>query len=224
MTFAAAFQARRAGGRSAGVLATLALHLLLAAFFMLRQPARAPQAPATWIEMVRVAPPARPVAPLPQAPRTRPAARPPVQARAVPGIPAPSLPPAASPAEPAPPFPEHAPVMPGLFELARSAAGAADRDLRKAFPERKLIRARLRTEREKLADGIGAAVAPPKIWEAPRITSVTDQGTGWGRRIDKVVTGMGTYCLTYEGNHGGDGRDVFKDALQVKKRTCPREE
>ncbi|HEU4852095.1 MAG TPA: hypothetical protein VFT37_08075 [Telluria sp.] len=111
-----------------------------------------------------------------------------------------------------------------MFELARASAGASDRDLRKAFPERKLIRAKLRTERDRLADGIGAAIAPPKLWEAPRITPVTDQGVGWGRRIDKVVTANGTYCLTYEGNHGGDGRDVFKDALQVKKRTCPREE
>ena len=74
-----------------------------------------------------------------------------------------------------------------------------------------------------LERGIAASVAAPKFYEAPRVTAIQDQGVGWGRRIDKVQTAFGTYCITYESNHGGDGRDVFKDALRPKVRNCPRE-
>lgn len=206
--------------RPAALAATAGLHVLLAALFLLRPPER-PQPPsASWIDMIRETPAPRPAVPPPPAPggkpltakleRTGPAAPPPP--------PAPAQEPVAELLLPAAPG-----AKPGGFELARAAAGDADKELRKRFPERALLRSTPRTAQQKLAEGIASAIAPPKFYEPARITAVQDQGVGWGRRIEKVETAFGTYCITHESNHGGDGRDVFRDALQPKIRTCPRE-
>jgi hypothetical protein len=214
-----------AGGRHAVLAATVALHVLLAALFMLRQPERQPEPAANWIEMVRIAPPRPVVVPPPvrgQPAKTQVASR---ARQATPVLP--DQPPVRAPA-PAPVselvFPEAPVTKPDTFELARAAAGSVDKDLRKQFPERALLRSPPKTDQQKLVAGITRAVAPPKFYEPARITKIQDQGAGWGRRVEKVQTAFGTYCITYEGNHGGDGRDVFKDALQPKLRTCPREE
>ena len=216
------------GRRPVGLGITLALHVLLAALFLLRQPERLPAPSAHWIEMIRIAPASRvPAAPSPPVPVRTP--RRTVHARAQPL-------PFSQPAQPSAPvepraeaavsellFPDAAPAPPVTFELARGAAGSADKEMRKEFPERALLRTKPLSTQQKLERGIAASVAAPKFYEAPRVTAIQDQGVGWGRRIDKVQTAFGTYCITYESNHGGDGRDVFKDALRPKVRNCPRE-
>lgn len=210
------------GGRHAILAATAALHVLLAVLFMLRHPERQPEPSASWIGMVRIAPPLPNVA----APiRARPA-RLPGTRRAQPALPSPPVDvPAPAPAAVSGlVLPGTQPARPDTFELARAAAGSVDKELRKQFPERALLRSPAQTDQQKLAAGIVRAVAPPRFYEPARITKIQDQGVGWGRRVEKVQTAFGTYCITHEGNHGGDGRDVFKDALQPKLRTCPREE
>lgn len=175
--------------------------------------------------MVRIAPP-RPVAAPPQ--RVTAPAKPLAASRARRSPASPAVVVEAPVTAPAPAsdvmFPEAPAARPDTFELARAAAGGIDKDLRKQFPERALLRTPPKTDQQKLAAGIARAEAPPRFYEPARITKVQDQGVGWGRRIEKVQTAFGTYCVTYEGNHGGDGRDVFKDALQPKLRTCPREQ
>ena len=215
------------GRRPVGLGITLALHALLAALFLLRQPERQAVPSAQWIEMIQIAPvsrvPAAPPAPVPVPKPGRP-----VTAR-------PQAAPLSQPAQPAAPapvaeaavsellFPDAVPAPSPTFEQARAAAASADKAMRKQFPERALLRTKPLSTQQKLERGIAASVAPPKFYEAPRVTAVQDQGVGWGRRIDKVQTAFGTYCITYESNHGGDGRDPFKDALRPKVRNCPRE-
>lgn len=218
--------ARAGASRWAALGVTAALHLLLAAGFLLQRADSLPEPQAAWIQLFEATPVGeRETSPLPVAQSRKPSApvRATVQSQAV-------APPSSSDAHPPvasdSPFPALTPeIAPSVFERARAEAGKADIALRKEFPEHpNRLRARPRTAHQKLASRIENALAPPKLYEAPRITAVQDQGVGWGRRIDKVVTGNGTYCITYESNHGGDGRDVFKDALEPKIRTCPREE
>lgn len=211
--------------RPAALAVTAALHVVLAAVFMLRQADRAPQPTAKWIEVVPLTPArisqSSPPAPVTRKPRQRVAA--PVRPLAI-TPPAPAL----SPVQEAIPdivFPDAAPALPNAFELARASAGSVDKELRKQFPERRAApRAKPLTEQQKLANGIARAVRPPKFYEPARITVIQDQGVGWGRRIEKVQTAFGTYCITQESNHGGDGRDPFTNARELKARSCPREE
>ncbi|MFD2365918.1 hypothetical protein [Pseudoduganella sp. GCM10020061] len=214
------------GGRHAALAVTAALHVLLAALFMLRQPERLAEPNASWIDVIQVAP-KRVQAALPAPPPVRQhRVHAPAQPTAVAEVPA-----AAPMADERPGqvaseavFPPAEPAPLSAFELARAAAGKADKELRTAFPERKLLRHKPLTGQQKLAAGIEHSVAPPKFYEPARITKVQDQG-GWGRRIEKVQTAFGAYCMTYESNLGGDGRDLFKDSsTQPKMRTCPREE
>lgn len=211
------------GRRPAALAVTVALHVLLATAFLLRQPERRQDPSASWIEMIQVRP-AQPAA-APAAPPPVRTPKPPASAQARPQSPVRSMHVPVAPREPVTGivFPEAPAAKQDTFELARAAAGSADKALRKQFPERALLRHVPRTEQQKLEDGIASAIRAPTFYEPARITKVQDQGVGYGRRIEKVQTAWGTYCITHEGNHGGDGRDVFKDALQPKMRTCPRE-
>jgi hypothetical protein len=67
-----------------------------------------------------------------------------------------------------------------------------------------------------------ADAAPPKLYEAPKITEYND-GSPYGRRIYKVTTAMGTYCIKYETNHAPDGIDIGRQGLQSKVGMCPVE-
>lgn len=202
---------------------TLALHGLLAGLFLLRQPKPQPVPSAHWIEMIRLAP-VGDIAPAPPPAAPARQERPDKVRAPAAALAPPPQPPAAAPAAAAVSelvFPGAVPAS--TVELARAAAGDVDKEMRKQFPERALLSTRPLTAQQKLEQGIAASVAGPGFFEAARITPVQDQGVGWGRRVDKVQTAFGTYCITHESNHGGDGRDVFKDALKPKMRTCPRE-
>jgi type IV secretory pathway VirB10-like protein len=214
------------GSRHAALAVTAALHVLLAALFMLRQPERQPEPDASWIDVIQVVPKRVQAAPPAPPPARQQRIHSPAQPRAVADAQAAAALPPERPAQVASEavFPLSEPAPRSAFELARAAAGKADKELRTAFPERKLLRHKPLTGQQKLAAGIERSVAPPKFYEPARITKVQDQG-GWGRRIEKVQTAFGTYCMTYESNLGGDGREVFEDSsTQPKMRTCPREE
>ena len=222
--------ARAGASRWSAIGVTVLLHLLLAAAFLLQRADRVPEPQTRWMQVVDVLPPDD-SGMIPEHADLRRAKRRGKAAAVPPARPAPlaETPPAQEtppPTSPEFPFPAVTPTgTPSVFERARAEAGKVAQALRKEFPEHpNRLRAREVTPQQKLASGIANSLAAPKLYEAPRITAIQDQGVGWGRRIDKVVTGMGTYCITYESNHGGDGRDVFKDALEPKKRTCPREE
>ena len=123
----------------------------------------------------------------------------------------------ASPAAPAPSAAE-------LLQQAKAAAGGIDSALRKENPRRG-IQAPVVTSRMKLERGIARAaeMAPNKWYEAPKVHEVLDPG-GYGRRRYRVITAGGTYCVTYESNHGPDGRDTMRDGIPPKKTNCDPDE
>jgi hypothetical protein len=110
-----------------------------------------------------------------------------------------------------------------ILERTRRDIGKIDRDLHKASPNQ--LNAQPDSSLSRLAAGINAAAAavPPKWYEAPRVEPLFDQG-GYGRRIYKVTTATGTYCVFYESNHAPDGVDVIKNGIRPKNSLkCPRE-
>jgi hypothetical protein len=118
--------------------------------------------------------------------------------------PAPVLTPPAAPAiearpAPAPDTAPHAaPARPGaeqILERARRDIGGIDKALRNennpyiaAPPDSPQIRMR-----RKMAEA--AALAPGRIWEAPKVEALVND-TGDGARRSRVITGNGTYCIT----------------------------
>lgn len=77
----------------------------------------------------------------------------------------------------------------------------------------------------KLERGIehAAELAPNRWYQAPKTQEILDPG-GYGRKRYRVVGANGTYCVTYESNHGPDGRDTMRDGIQPKITNCPRHE
>ena len=208
--------------RSAAVAATIALHLALIGMWQFARMARPPPPDAESavpIQWIKLSPPPRVQAP-PSVPVQRPSARP----AAPTAPPAPSVPPPITLA--APPEPLPAPAAPAtrnaedILRQARRDIGKIDQDLRKESPGQ--IRAPADTALTRLAAGIESATAPPKLWQAPKIENVQDQG-GYDRRIYKVTTGAGVYCIYYESNHAPDGLDSMKRGIPPKIMSCPRE-
>ncbi len=224
--------------RASALALTVLAHLaLLLAWQASRARAPAPSArdtsvPIEWFALTpRASEPARP----PQA------ARPPAPGRAHPApaptlaptrpmtlVPPAPLAPSADTATPAPatPLPQ-APSPPALsaddiLQRARHDVGKIDRDLRATSLHK--LTPPANTAQTRLLAGMEKATAPPKLWEAPRIESVTDQGGTTDRRIYKVTTGNGVYCITVESNHSPDGLDSMKNGIHQKILTCPREE
>jgi hypothetical protein len=81
------------------------------------------------------------------------------------------------------------------------------------------------TAQMKLEKGIAEAadMAPNKWYQAPKTQEIMDPG-GYGRRRYRVVGPRGTYCVTYESNHGPDGRDSMRDGLPPKMTNCDPDE
>ena len=216
-----------------GVGVSLALHLLLVMLWQASRPALLPSAATPEMQYVRVLPlpdvikPApTPALPAPtRAPRQT-AAQTQAQAQEqqapfTPEAPVPSTTPAPEPVvSPAVP----APSSGDLLARAKAAAGAIDGALRKENPRRG-IEAPIVTATMKLERGIARAaeMAPNKWYEAPKVSEVLDPG-GYGRRRYRVTTALGTYCVTYESNHGPDGRDTMRDGIQPKKTNCDDDE
>jgi hypothetical protein len=65
-------------------------------------------------------------------------------------------------------------------------------------------------------------LAPPRAGEAPKIEEIIDPG-GYGRRVYRVISATGTYCITYESNHAPDGLDSMANGIKPKMTTCPKD-
>lgn len=187
--------------RLAGVLATVLVHAALILGWQLARtlppaPADADSPVMQWIELPA---PARP--PEEARPPQRPA-----PGRSSRAAPARSTPPAAAPAAslpaeaPAPIVEDSAeqPVKPdaaSILENARRSVGSIDRALRKeskpliiAPPDSPELRMRRGMEH-------AHALAPPRLWEAPKVEELMNN-TGDGARRTRVITGRRSYCIT----------------------------
>ncbi|MES2016512.1 MAG: hypothetical protein V4484_08445 [Pseudomonadota bacterium] len=216
------FPPLRPDRRLTGMTITFALHLaLLCAWQLARQPHKHAEADdASRIQWVRIAAPRPP----------KPPALPPVRVRSAPAPVQHAIASATPPTEPpevAAPVAIAAPAAPSaeqMLQQARRDLGKIDRDLRKEFPGSR-IKAPSDSPQLRLAKGIehAAEMAPPRWFEAPKVTEIIDPG-GYGRRRYRVITGGGTYCVTYESNHAPDGLDTMKNGIKPKITNCPPDE
>ena len=103
--------------------------------------------------------------------------------------------PASTDALPAAPEPAATPTAASIMDSARRSVGDIDRALRKERMPTIVLppdSPQIRLER-----GIGHAhdMAPPRLWEAPKVVELVNN-TGDGARRTRVITGNGTYCIT----------------------------
>lgn len=175
--------------------------------------------PKPAINPVRAAVPGAPAAPRttsPSAPAAAPTAEP------APAAPAPAAP---QPAGPQPITPQAAPSSPpsaaDILKGAKRDIGKIDRDLRKENnpyivlpPDSPQLRMRR---------GMEAAhdLAPPRIWEAPKIEALVND-TGDGARRERVITGNGTYCVTDRGIN--TSIDMIEKHGKQRITSCPQHE
>ena len=216
----------------AGIGVSLAVHALLIGLWQMSRPAAVPddELPlrTQFLRLLPLPAPDRTEAPPPSS--TRPAPIPlPVRRQAGQGAPQAATPlaPPASITPPAEPSDTPAPAAPSAADLrqqAKAAVGGIDSALRKENPRRG-IQAPIVTATMKLERGIARAaeMAPNKWYQAPKVSEVLDPG-GYGRRRYRVTTALGTYCVTYESNHGPDGRDTMRDGIPPKRTNCEDDE
>jgi hypothetical protein len=210
--------------RATTLALTVAVHIAMFAWWRLAAvpatsaPDQDTSPPIQWIRAF-IRPPA-PQAPAPAPQKTQPAA--PRAARITPPAQAAQRPP-----EPAPVASESIPVdttfdqpAPSLRERALRDVGAIDKALRKESPAHKAD-SPVSTPQSRLEAGFAEAYRP-KVWEAPVITELSDQGQN-GRRIYKVKTGLGTYCIYVDGVNTPNGIDMMQKGIQQKTGKCPRE-
>ncbi len=218
--------------RSIPIAVTLALHMVLLALWHMSRSASAPSPHAQYepyeLRLIALKPPR------PQPAAAAPSKAPPRPSTAAPRAPvmAPqsitklAITPPAPPAEPATFAAPRAPTpsADAIMQQARRDVGKIDRDLRKAYPGGP-IKAPGDSPQIRLEKGIELAhdMAPPGLFEAPKVKEIIDPGQ-YGRRRYRVITALGTYCLTHESNRGNDGQDVFTANRLPKKSNCPPDE
>ena len=109
-------------------------------------------------------------------------------------------------------------------EQARAAVEKIDAD--KPLPEstRPLSATPKQEAWKRFEKGVERAgeMAPPRAGEAPKIQEIIDPG-GYGRRVDRVITSTGTYCVVHESNHAPDGIDSLQNGIKPKIMTCPKD-
>lgn len=192
--------------RLAGLAVTLLVHAVLVVGWQMARMAPTMQADddPSVIQWLRLPAPLPRIDPAPAAPppaRTLPGPKRAASSRrGTPAIaqdlPAASVP--ASPQEASPPPAAEAPPAASaasIMEAARRNVGSIDRALRKerlptivAPPDSPQIRMREGME-------LARSLAPPRLWEAPKVEELVNN-TGDGARRTRVVTGNGTYCIT----------------------------
>jgi hypothetical protein len=199
---------REAPDRRSGLLLTILVHAALVAGWhavrTLPPPASVEDGPRSrvlWIPLPL--PSLRPAAPdkAPETPHKESAA-PVFQPRPAPAIAQPGMP-AATAATPATTVGEAAPAQPletkpgaqQILERAKRDIGAIAKTLRKE--NNPYIAAPLDSPQMRLQQGIehARAMAPNRIWEAPKVEELVNN-TGDGARRTRVVGGDGTYCIT----------------------------
>ena len=65
------------------------------------------------------------------------------------------------------------------------------------------------------------ALAPNKLWEAPKIEELVNQ-TGDGARRDRVVGALGTYCLSERATN--TSIDMIERHGKLRITNCPQHE
>lgn len=218
-----------------GVAATIAGHLALIAFWLLaeRLPAQIDGEPAETIQWIDIKAPVDKPAPSVAVAAT------PVPAPALAPLPAPvpALPriPVASPSAPpmqAPPQDDSealaeaasARSVHDMLQQARRDIGKIDRELNKELPGQP-IKAPPDTPHSRLAKGIELAneLAPRRWYEQPKIKELIDPG-GYGRKRYRIITALGTFCVTYDSPQSPDGRDPVTRGATPKYTNCPPHE
>ena len=209
----------------AGVAVTLLVHaLLLLGWTMARRPPlqdAGARVAMQWINLPAVKPASapRPAAAPPAAVRrqslpapVRPA---PAPAAALTLAPSPSPAPAVAAPSPAPPAEET------IMERARRSVGAVDRAMRKE--NRPYIVAPLDSPQIRMRNGMERAhdMAPPALWEAPKVEELVNQ-TGDGTRRTRVITGNGTYCITERATN--TSIDTIERHGKLRLTNCPQHE
>jgi len=101
------------------------------------------------------------------------------------------------------------------------SAGAIDRALRKeskpliiAPPDSPTLRMREGMEQAR-------ALAPTRLWEAPKVEELVNN-TGDGARRTRVVTGRGTYCVTERSPV--TNVEMIEMHGKIRLTNCPRDE
>jgi hypothetical protein len=217
--------------RSAGLAATLLVHALLILAWQMARTSPAPvegdDAAMLWLRVpapvprMVVVPPVQPkAAPTPKSSTPlRPV--PAMQAETPVQIPVPApvnvTAPDAPPARLEPVIPSTAAIM----DSARRSIGDIDRALRKERqptivlpPDSPQLRLRRGIEHAR-------EMAPPRLWEAPRVVELVNN-TGDGARRTRVITGNGTYCLTDRAPT--TGVEMFEKHGKQRYTTCPKDE
>ncbi len=107
------------------------------------------------------------------------------------------------------------------MEKARRSAGAVDRALRKQ--NNPYIIAPLDSPEMRMKRGMAEAhaLAPPRLWEAPKITELVNQ-TGDGMRRDRVVGANGTYCLSERATNASV--ETIERHGKLRITNCPQHE
>lgn len=187
--------------RLTGIAVTLAVHLALILAWQTanKLPAIAQQGSdeaMQWLTLPTVAPRTEPApTPAPAAVR-RPTVPAPKQGRPTEAIAIPV--PAVQAVAPTQDMQQEGPALPSaesIMQNARRSVGAADRALRKE--SRPLILAPLDSPQIRMREGMehARAMAPPRMWEAPKVEELVNN-TGDGARRTRVISGDRTYCIT----------------------------
>ena len=219
--------AHKAERRLAGAAITLLVHAALVLGWQMARTPPPSQAEGASLDVqwIRLPPPARrfgiaPVTPPAKATRRPAAARSTgVVAAAPPADPAPG----GATADPGPaPAAEPLPAPAGSFlERARRSAGGIDRALRKE--NRPLIVAPPDSPQLRMREGMeqAHALAPPRLWEAPKVEELVNN-TGDGARRTRVITGNRTYCITERSP--ATNIDMIEMHGKTRLTNCPEHE
>ncbi|MGB9110440.1 MAG: hypothetical protein WCC39_17275 [Telluria sp.] len=228
--------------RRIGLLLTVLAHVGLMATWLTVRTLPAPASDnavrnsITWIPLLVPKPRLREPAPAPEkayAPRPLPDLLP-RSSRLVTPLPAPSPDDAATPtpvapaataniAEAPPPAAAQAakPNTEQILEQARRDLRGIDKALRKE--NKPYIAAPLDSPQIRLQRGMeeAHAMAPNKLWEAPKVEELVNQ-TGDGARRSRVITGNGTYCITERAPT--TSIDMIEKHGKLRFTNCPQHE
>jgi len=215
----AAFSLRPLDRRLGGLALMLLVHaMLILGWQMARNVPASNEEEEDAIQWLRLPPPAPApvVAPRPAAP-----ARSSQSAPAAP--PATEAPPVSTVIEEAAPVPETPPAAgtESIADAARRSAGSIARALRKE--SRPLIVAPPDSPEIRLRQGMehAHAMAPPRLWETPKIEELVNN-TGDGARRTRVITGRRTYCITERAPM--TNVEMIEMHGKIRFTTCPQHE
>jgi len=217
--------------RSAGLAATLLVHALLILAWQMARTLPAPvagdDAAMLWLRVPAPAPVPAPriVVVPPVQPEAAPTPKPSTPLRPVPVVQAetPVQTPVPAPVPDTPPTPVESaiPSTAAIMDSARRSIGDIDRALRKERqptivlpPDSPQLRLRRGIEHAR-------EMAPPRLWEAPRVVELVNN-TGDGARRTRVITGNGTYCLTDRAPT--TDVEMFEKHGKQRITTCPKDE